>query len=79
LDSSFRPLPGTAPWSIKPAQIPYSPLNGAYVTADDGTEYYQRKVPEHFSGNGDHDDLLMKSLITKYSVEGRTKNGKPSG
>jgi hypothetical protein len=51
LDSSFRPLPGTAPWSIKPAQIPYSPLNGAYVTADDGTEYYQRKVPEHFSGN----------------------------
>jgi hypothetical protein len=38
LDSSFRPLPGTAPWSIKPAQIPYSPLNGAYVTADDGTD-----------------------------------------
>ncbi len=37
---NYRPLPGTAPWAIKPAQIPYNPLNGAFVTADDGTEYY---------------------------------------
>lgn len=54
-------------------------MNGGFIKADDGTEYYTRKIPEHFSGNGDHDDLLMRSLITKYAIEGRAKNGKPSG
>jgi len=38
--------------------------------------YYNKKVPAHFNQEGD--DQLMKSLITKYSVEGNT-NGKPNG
>ena len=35
-----------------------------------------REVPERYSG--DKDDLLMRSLIDKYSVEGNT-GGKPNG
>jgi hypothetical protein len=38
--------------------------------------YYKKKIPEHFSK--DSDDLLVRSLITKYAVEGRV-NGKPNG
>ena len=38
--------------------------------------YYKKKIPEHFSK--DSDDLLVRSLITKYAVDGRV-NGKPNG
>ncbi len=36
----------------------------------------KKKIPKHFSK--DSDDLLMRSLISKYAVEGRV-NGKPNG
>lgn len=38
---------------------------------------YERVVPERFTGPGD--DTLMRSLIEKYAVELKDKDGKPSG
>ena len=35
-----------------------------------------KKIPKHFSKASD--DLLMRSLISKYAVEGKI-NGKPNG
>ena len=38
---------------------------------------YNREVPERFTGSGD--DTLMRSVVEKYAVELKDKDGKPSG
>jgi len=42
------------------------------------SDYYDRVVPENFSA--DKDDLLMRSIITNYAVEGKLADGSgPNG
>jgi len=38
--------------------------------------YYDRKIPDNYSNGSD--DLLMRSLIDTYAVEGKT-DGAPNG
>lgn len=76
MDQSFRPNPVQQPWSAKPADAPQGKLVGAYRWDDSKTSFYERNVPENFSAGSD--DLLMKSLLTKYTLEGRT-NDQPNG
>jgi hypothetical protein len=72
----FRPNPKLQPWAAKPVPESNDPLANPYTNYDDGSVYYKKKIPAHFSR--DSDDLLVRSLITKYAVEGRV-NGKPNG
>jgi hypothetical protein len=51
-------------------------LETGYNVADKGAVFYDRVTPENFSA--DSDDLLMRSLIQKYAVEGRTDDA-PDG
>lgn len=55
-------------------------IGAAVVSKDDDEnhqyDYYNKVIPSHFSKEGD--DGLMRSLIDKYSVEGKT-DGKPNG
>ena len=48
-----------------------------YKASDDGMPGYTRTVPENF--NTDSDDQFMRSVIGKYAVETRDKEGKPTG
>ena len=45
-------------------------MNTGYLPEDKGAIFYSRSTPVNFSA--DSDDLLMRSLIQKYSIEGRT-------
>lgn len=76
MTSEFRPNPAQAPWAAKPNPAGKSAITGAYRVYDSGSDYYSRKTPEHFSAPSD--DLLMRSLIQNYAVEGRGANG-PTG
>lgn len=53
-----------------------SKIDNAYTPNSHTVEEYEREVPERFSEV--KDDRLMHSLITKYSLEGRTDD-KPNG
>mgnify|MGYP001409928989 FL=1 len=44
---------------------------------ESGSDYYERQVPDLF-GSTDKDDLLMRSAISTYAVEGKGDNG-PNG
>jgi len=77
----FRPNPISSPWSAKPKASPSDTLTGAFSPIDDRwiesqNAFYSRKVPEEFSGA--EDDLLMRSIIKKWALEGND-NGVPSG
>lgn len=74
--SEFRPNPAQAPWAAKPNAAATTAISGAYRIQDDGSDYYSRVTPEHFSAPSD--DLLMRSLIQNYAIEGRGANG-PTG
>ena len=73
----FRPFPDQSPWAAKPAPGATNDITGAYTIHDDGSDYYSRKVPDIFDSS-DKDDLLMRSVITNYAVEGKT-DGAPNG
>lgn len=73
----FRPFPDQSPWAAKPALGATNDITGAYTIHDDGSDYYSRKVPDIFDSS-DKDDLLMRSVITNYAVEGKT-DGAPNG
>ena len=72
----FRPNPKLSPWAAKPKPASTDPLADPYTNYDDGSVYYKKKLPKHFSHA--NDDLLVRSLISNYAVEGRV-NGKPNG
>lgn len=79
LTNEFRPLNDVQqPWSAKPKPAaPGNAITGAYKPTDEGVYLdYKRVVPDRFSADGD--DLLMKSLISKYALEGK-ENGAPTG
>jgi len=71
----FRPDPVKSPWSATPVAGPTGKIVGAYTKQDHVTEYYDRVVPSNFARGTD--DLLMRSLITTYALEGKT-DGKPN-
>ena len=48
-----------------------------YQPWESGSGNYTRTVPERFMGAGD--DTLMRSIIEKYAVETKDKDGKPTG
>lgn len=68
----YRPDAKQSPWAA-PAADPVFP---GFRLPDSGSVFYDRKVPNNFSAEGD--DRLMNSLISKYSIEGNDE-GKPSG
>ena len=60
------PTPPDVPATYKP-----------YKASDSGMPGYDRVIPERFST--DADDQFMRSVIGKYAVETRDKDGKPTG
>jgi len=75
LNVQFRPDPVKSPWSATPAAGPTGKIVGAYTKNDHLTEYYDRVVPTNFASSTD--DLLMRSLIINYALEGKT-DGAPN-
>ena len=74
--SHFRPNPVQQPWSYKAPAGPTGTIVGAYKVQDQNSSFYDRDIPDNFSSGTD--DQLMKSLITNYTLEGRT-NDEPNG
>ena len=74
INVQFRPDPVSQPWAS--GQKADSKIAGAYSKQDEVTMYYDRVVPTNFETGTD--DLLMRSLITNYSLEGKT-DGAPNG
>ena len=66
----FRPNAFQQPWSAKAPDAPDGILDTGYLVEDKGAIFYDRVTPDNFSA--DSDDLLMRSLIQKYSIEGRS-------
>ena len=69
----YRPDPAQAPWAEKPADSPKNDITGAFTVGESGSAYYTRVVPEKY------DDLLMRSVISTYALEGRGDDGNPNG
>lgn len=75
----YRPSPEQAPWSIKLKDRPKrSLIHDPYYVFDSGSGYYEREVPELYNST-DKDDLLMRSIIEKYAIEGKGDDGNPTG
>jgi len=71
--AQFRPNPVSSPWSAPPAAPgPSGKIAGAFTKQDHDTEFYDRVVPTQFAGDTGGVDTLMRSLITNYSLEGKT-------
>lgn len=77
-DVKFRPSPSQAPWSVAPADAPKNDITGAFTVGESGSAYYTRVVPDKY-GSSDRDDLLMRSVISTYAVEGRGDDGHANG
>lgn len=75
---AFRPDPSQSPWAAKPTEASKNDITGAFTIHDSGSDYYDRVLPTHFDST-DKDDLLMRSIISTYSVEGKGDDGKPNG
>jgi hypothetical protein len=75
----YRPTAYQAPWSAKAADTSdHSPIHKAFPIEMDGSEGYERKVPVLWDSTG-KDDLLMRSVISSYALEGRSEDGNPTG
>jgi len=77
--STYRPNAIQSPWAATPAPGATDKITGAFKVPDNGAHIpteYSREMPERFSAESD--DLLMNSLISKYSVEGND-GGSPNG
>ena len=44
-----------------------------------GGKPYERQLPAHFNGEGEFDDRFMHSMLTKWALERKNKDGTPSG
>lgn len=74
----FRPDPAQSPWAAKPAPGDKNDITGGFTVADIGSDYYSRTVPALY-GSTEKDDLLMRSAIENYAVEGKGDDGAPNG
>ena len=73
----YRPNPVQSPWAAKAGDAPAkTKITDAYTVFDHLSSFYERVVPDHWTGAGD--DKLMESIISKYSLEGNT-DGAPNG
>lgn len=70
MNVQFRPNAYQQPWSKAAPAGPSGILATGYNVEDKGAIFYDRVVPDNFSQ--DSDDKLMRSLIQKYAVEGRS-------
>ena len=61
--------------SLEPKTPPAPPA--PFQPWQSGMDGYTRVVPDRFMGAGD--DTLMRSIIEKYAIETREKDGKPTG
>jgi hypothetical protein len=70
-----------APWSVKEADKPIgNAIANGYQKHSQGSIYYKRNVPGNFAAGNDKSDMLMNSLISEYSIEGKDKKTKlPNG
>ena len=76
-ENMYRPNPVQSPWAAKPGDAPAkTKITDAFTIYDHLSSFYERKVPDHWTGPGD--DKLMESIISKYSLEGNT-DGQPNG
>lgn len=77
----YRPDPRRQPFAFKPAKVtPWderSKIENAFTVESHLSEDYVREVPKIFAE--DKDDLLMRSLIENYALEGRGEDLKPTG
>lgn len=73
----FRPNPAQSPWAAKGKDGDKSPIDGALTPFHHGMWDYERKVPALYDST-DKDDLLMRSVISNYALEGVT-DGAPNG
>ena len=74
----YRPDPTQSPWAAKPAPGDKNDITGGFTVADIGSDYYSRTVPDLY-GSSSRDDLLMRSAIENYAVEGKGDDGAPNG
>jgi len=74
----FRPNPAQAPWAAKAEDEPKSAIHNAFTPEAHGHEDYERQVP-HLWDSTDRDDLLVRSVIMNYALEGRGAGGAPTG
>lgn len=75
----FRPNPAQAPWAAAAGKDePKSAIHKAFTPETSGHEDYERQVPALWD-TGSNDDLLVKSLIENYALEGRGDGGAPTG
>jgi len=74
----FRPNPAQSPWAGSPAAGATNDITGAFTVGESGSSYYTRVVPDKYNST-DKDDLLMRSVISNYAVEGRGEDGGPNG
>jgi hypothetical protein len=70
MNVQFRPNSYQSPWSAKAKDGPSGIVATGYNPRDKGAIFYNRVIPSNFSQ--DSDDKLMRSLISKYAIEGRT-------
>ena len=76
-ENTYRPNPVQSPWAAKPEDAPAkTKITDAFTTFDHLSSFYERHVPDHWTGAGD--DKLMESIISKYALEGNT-DGHPNG
>lgn len=74
----FRPDPAQAPWAAAPAAAAKNDITGAFTVGESGSAGYTRVIPSKYDST-DKDDLLMRSVISTYAVEGRGDDGNPNG
>lgn len=76
INNSWRPDPTLSPFAAKPAPpAPSTKITGGFA-ADYNKEHlgYDRELPEKYS-----DDLLMKSILSNWAIEGKNDDGSKNG
>lgn len=73
----YRPDPVKSPWAAKQNSNDNSPLKSPFTVYLDSWDGYKRRLPD--LATGEKADLLLRSIIKNYSIEGRDESGAPSG
>ena len=74
----YRPTKEQVPWLPAGDPEKHNAIWKAYTPDSSGHEYYTRVVPATWDST-DKDDLLMRSVIEKYALEGRSAENTPTG
>ena len=73
VSKSYRPCPVKSPWAATPTPPPPSTKITGGFAADHADHHlnYEREVPDKYSN-----DLFLKSLVSKWAIEGNTDGAK---